>query len=112
FSEVRQMSTSSLKRFFRVTRFEDHLNLARIHALAAGAEPVDYAYTAKRRDELTDVDIWPRPVATGDDLVALGFRPGPRFKEILTRVEDEQLEGRLTTREEAIAFVRREFNVS
>jgi poly(A) polymerase len=112
FSEIRQMSTSSLKRFFRITRFEDHLNLARIHALAAGEEPVDHAYAVRRQGELTEADIWPQPLITGNDLVGMGFRPGPKFKEILTRVEDEQLEGRLTTREQAIDFVRRQFNVS
>ncbi|HME98740.1 MAG TPA: CCA tRNA nucleotidyltransferase, partial [Terriglobia bacterium] len=45
--------------------------------------------------------MWPRPLVTGNDLIAMGFEPGPRFKEMLTRIEDEQLEGRLTTSEHA-----------
>jgi len=106
FSEVRRMSTSKLKRFFRLDRFEDHLKLVRIHALAAGEEPVDHAYAARKRKEWSDEQIWPLPLVTGNDLIAMGFSPGPQFKEILTRVEDEQLEGRLTTREEVIQFVR------
>jgi poly(A) polymerase len=112
FSEVRQMSNSSLKRFFRTDRFRDHLKLARIHAMAGGQDPVDYAYASRKRSEWPDEVIWPAPLVTGNDLIAMGFAPGPQFKEILTRVEDEQLEGRLTTREEAIQFVRREFGSS
>jgi len=109
FSEVRQMSTSKLKRFFRLDRFEDHLKLARIHARAAGEEPVDHAYAARKRQEWSDEQIWPPPLVTGNDLIAMGFSPGPRFKQILTRVEDEQLEGTLRTREEAMQFVRSNF---
>jgi poly(A) polymerase len=109
FSEVRQMSISSLKRFFRLTRFEDHLKLARIHALASGEDPVDYGYASMKRNELTVKDIWPTPLVTGNDLIAMGFSPGPQFKEILTRVEDEQLEGRIATSQEALLFIKRHF---
>src|SRR5262245_6278737 len=109
FSEVRQMSTSAMKRFFRLDRFDDHLKLARIHALAAGEEPVDYAYASRKRSEWTDEEIWPMPLLSGNDLIAMGFSPGPQFREILTRLEDAQLEGVLTTRHEAIEFVRRHF---
>jgi len=109
FSEVRQMSISTLKRFFRLDRFEDHLKLARIHAVASSEEGMDYAYALSKWTEWSYEEIWPRPLITGDDLIAMGFQPGPQFKEILTRVEDEQLEGRLTTREESLEFVRRSF---
>jgi poly(A) polymerase len=109
FSQVRNMSTSDLKRFFRLNRFEDHLELARIHSVAQSEEPLDYVYALSKRTEWTNDVIWPEPLITGDDLIAMGFSPGPRFKEILLRVEDEQLEGRLTTREAAIEFVKRNF---
>jgi poly(A) polymerase len=112
FSEVRQMSISSLKRFFRLGRFEDHLDLARIHATAAGEDLADYTYARSKRDAWTDKDIWPEPFVTGNDLIAIGFAPGPRFKEILTRVEDEQLEGKLTSRDQALEFVKRHFGAS
>ncbi len=109
FSEVRQMTISTLKRFFRVDRFDDHLELARIHALASGEQLVDYTYALRKWKEWSHEEIWPRPLITGNDLIAMGFEPGPRFKEILTRVEDEQLEGRLTTGEHALEFVRLNF---
>ena len=109
FSEVRQMTISTLKRFFRVDRFDHHLELARIHALAGGEQLRDYTYALGKWKEWSHEEIWPRPLVTGNDLIAMGFEPGPQFKEILTRVEDEQLEGRLTTSEHALEFVRRNF---
>ncbi|MBI2122814.1 MAG: hypothetical protein HYT96_01475, partial [Armatimonadetes bacterium] len=46
---------------------------------------------------------------TGDDLIALGLQPGPKFKEIIEFVEDAQLEGRVSSRDEALALVRQTF---
>jgi tRNA nucleotidyltransferase/poly(A) polymerase len=109
FSQVRQMSISALKRFFRLHRFEDHLELARIHSVTADEDSADHAYVQRRRKKWTDQDIWPKPLVTGNDLIALGFAPGPGFKEILMKVEDEQLEGRLVNREVAMEFVKREW---
>jgi tRNA nucleotidyltransferase domain 2 putative len=51
----------------------------------------------------------PAPLITGDDLIAAGYQPGPQFKEILSAVEDGQLEGRLRDRDQAMAFVGSEF---
>jgi poly(A) polymerase len=110
FSAVQQMSSSSLKRFLRTDRFDDHLELARIHARAAGDKPENYEYALRKRKEWPDAEIWPQLLVTGDDLIAMGFSPGPRFKEILTRLEDEQLEGRLTTKEQALKYIETHFH--
>lgn len=48
----------------------------------------------------------PAPLVTGDDLKALGLAPGPRFKELLESVRDGQLEGTISTKEEAIAHLK------
>jgi poly(A) polymerase len=109
FSQVQQMSVSALKRFFRIDRFHDHLELIRIHLAAANEDLADYQYARMKRNEWGEAGIWPSPLITGDDLITMGFSPGPSFKEILTRVEDEQLEGRLNTREQAVNYVKREF---
>jgi poly(A) polymerase len=108
-SRVQQMPVSGLKRFFRLDRFQDHLELARIHRAAAKESFADYDFARRKRSEWGDADIWPRPLITGDDLIGMGWPPGPAFKEILTRVEDEQLEGRLNTHEEAMNFVKEKF---
>jgi len=105
-SRVRQMSVAEIKRFFRLNRFEDHVELARIHLMAAGKDLSDVNYVLGRLAAWTDKDIYPEPLITGDDLIAIGFPPGPVFKEILTIVEDAQLEGRLRNRSEALDFVK------
>jgi poly(A) polymerase len=46
---------------------------------------------------------------TGDDLLAAGYQPGPLFGEILSAVEDAQLEGELESREAAMEMVRERF---
>jgi tRNA nucleotidyltransferase/poly(A) polymerase len=109
FRKIRTMSLSQIKRFFRLFRFEDHLELAHIHATAAGEDLADYSYALRRYQGWTPQDIMPKPLISGEDLIALGFSPGPRFKEILTRVEDEQLEGRLTDHKQAVEFVTKNY---
>ena len=106
FSRVRQLSVAEIKRFFRLNRFEDHVELARIHLMADGKDLSDVNYVLGRLAAWTDKDIYPEPLITGDDLIAIGFPPGPVFKEILTIVEDAQLEGRLRNRSEALDFVK------
>jgi poly(A) polymerase len=105
FYKVRDMSLSAIKRFFRLFRFEDHLELARIHGAAAGEDLENYRYALRTYRGWTPEDIAPRPLISGEDLIVLGFPPGPRFKEILTRIEDEQLEGRLADHSQALQFV-------
>ncbi|CAA9419503.1 MAG: CCA tRNA nucleotidyltransferase [uncultured Phycisphaerae bacterium] len=56
---------------------------------------------------LAEGDYAPPPLITGDDLTASGLRPGPVFKRVLDAVYDAQLEGRLTSREEAMALAQR-----
>ena len=109
FSEVRQMSMAKLKRFFRLNRFEDHVELAHIHLTAQGDDLGDLQYVRQKGAEWSEQDIFPQPLVTGADLIEMGFVPGPVFKDILTRVEDEQLDGRLTDRAQALDFVRREY---
>jgi poly(A) polymerase len=109
FSKVRQMSVSALKRFFRLNRFEDHVDLARIHLMAAAEDLSNLNYVLQKRAEWGERDIFPEPVITGEDLISEGFLPGPLFKEILTHVEDEQLEGRLVDRRGALEFVHRHY---
>jgi poly(A) polymerase len=53
------------------------------------------------------IGIAPPPLITGDDLIAAGLVPGPAFKHILQTVYDDQLEGRLTTRNQAMQAAHR-----
>jgi poly(A) polymerase len=109
FADVTKMKDSTLKRFFRLPRFEEHLELHRMDCTASHGKLDLYDFTRRKLAETPPAEIRPTPLVTGNDLIEVGYEPGPRFKEILEALEDAQLEGRLRSREEALQFVAREF---
>jgi poly(A) polymerase len=109
FGAVERMKQSTLKKFLRLPAFEEHLELHRIDCLSSHGQVDAYEYTREQMRSLPPEAIRPTPLITGRDLIEAGYEPGPRFKEVLTAVEDAQLEGRLTSREAAMEYVRREF---
>ena len=111
FGHVSRMKESTLKRFLRMPAFEEHLALHRADCLASHRNLSTYAFIQLKRAEIPVEKMRPAPLVTGDDLIAAGHVPGPRFREILSAVEDAQLEGRLPSRDAALDFVRREFPV-
>jgi poly(A) polymerase len=112
FGDVERMKDSTFKRFIRMPRFDEHLELHRIDALSAHGDLSLYDFTREKIAAMPPEAIRPEALVTGDDLIAAGYEPGPQFKKILAAVEDAQLEGRLHNREEATTFVSREFPVS
>jgi poly(A) polymerase len=109
FGDVEKMKASTFKRFVRLPRFDEHLELHRLDCKASHRKLRMYDYTRQKIAELTPQAIRPVPLVSGDDLVAAGYSPGPQFKEILTVVEDAQLEGSLDSTEQALSFVRSKF---
>jgi poly(A) polymerase len=109
FARLRECSISDLKRFLRAPRFEDLMELARISATAARRDLDDWNFAGSMLRKWSPGDIAPAPLMSGDDLIVMGLPPGPLFREILMRVEDEQLEGRLQTSEQALNFVRENY---
>lgn len=106
FIHVMQMRPSTLKRFLRMDRFEAHLELHRLDCLASHGDLSHHAFCVERLAELGAEALRPPPLLGGDDLIALGLTPGPRFKAILSELEDLQLEGSVTTREQALDHVK------
>ena len=109
FKDVMQMRPAKLKRFLQMEGFEEHLELHRLDCLSSHRNLENWEFVRRKLAETPPEEIRPRPLVTGDDLIALGYQPGPRFKEILRAVEDAQLEGEVRTNEEAVALVRRQF---
>ena len=109
FADTGRMKESTLKRFMRLPRFDEHLELHRIDCLSSHGSLELYNLVRDRLEQTSEGEIRPQPLLTGEDLIGLGYRPGPQFREILSAVEDAQLEGALHTRDEALNFVRREF---
>lgn len=109
FGHVSRMKESTLKRFLRLPRFDEHLALHRADSLASHRNLATYEFLREKQREIPVEKMRPAPLVTGDDLIAQGHVPGPKFREILNAVEDAQLEGRLPSRDAALEFVRREF---
>jgi poly(A) polymerase len=109
FGHVSRMKESTLKKFLRLPGFDEHLALHRADCLASHRNLSAYEFLVQKRQEIPPEKMRPSPLVTGDDLIAAGHVPGPKFKEILSAVEDAQLEGRLISRSDALDFVRREF---
>ena len=109
FANAEQMKESTLKRFLRLPRFDEHLELHRIDCLSSHGSLRLYDFVSERRRQTPEEEIRPKPLLTGEDLIQMGYKPGPEFSEILSAVEDAQLEGSLRDPEMARAFVLREF---
>ena len=107
FKDVPQMRQSTLKRFLRLPRFEEHLELHRLDCLSSHRNLENYEFVQRFLAETPPAEVRPARLISGDDLIGLGLKPGPDFKEILRNIEDAQLDGRIRTRDEALAQARR-----
>jgi poly(A) polymerase len=106
-----EMRLSTLKRFLREEGIDELLELARIDALSSNGDLRYYKFCIDRLAQLASEEIRPAPLVRGDDLIAMGFTPGPIFSEILRQVEDQQLGGELGTREEALDWIKRNYSI-
>ncbi len=110
FKDVPRMKPSTLKRFVRLDRFAEHLELHRLDCLSSHGHLENYDFVRRFLAETPPEIVSPPRLLTGEDLKALGFIPGPKFKEILDAVEEAQLNARLNTREEAIRLVEKTYS--
>ena len=110
FKDVPKMREAKLKRFMARPTFDDELELHRVDCEGSHRMLDNYEFLLRKREEFANEPIIPPPLVRGDDLIALGLKPGPKFGEILEAVETQQLEGNLRTREEALEWVKREYS--
>lgn len=99
------MRESKRKRFVREDGFGELLALCRADCRASHGDESIVDWLEDYRANLTPEAIAPPPLLTGHDLMEMGYTPGRIFKEILTAVEDAQLEGQITNGDEARALV-------
>ncbi len=109
FMDAGRMKDSTLKRFFRLDRFEEHLELHRMDCMAASGNLDHWNFVRERREQMPEEAVRPRLLITGRELIAAGYKPGPAFHEMLRAAEDAQLEGAVQTAEEALRLIRDRF---
>jgi len=109
FAMADRMKKSTLKRFFRLEGFEEHLALHRMDCMAASGNLDHWEFVRERWQAMPEETLRPKPLLTGRELIAAGYKPGAGFKEMLRAVEDAQLEGMIGTEDEAMRLVRERF---
>jgi len=109
FIHVQEMRESTLKRFLRKPNFRDHLELHRLDSLASHGNLSSYHFCREKLEELSQEAMRPKPLINGHDLIRLGLEPGPIFSEIMSAVEDFQLEGKLSSKEETLDWVKKHY---
>src|SRR5947208_10265271 len=108
FKDTPKMRVAKLKRFMARPTFEDELELHRVDCQGSHRMLGNYEFLLRKREEFAKEPIIPPPLVRGDDLIALGLKPGPKFGEILEAIETRRLEGNLRSREEALDWLKRE----
>ncbi len=111
FMDAQRMKASTLKRFFRLERFEEHLALHRMDCLAGSGYLEHWEFVRERFSSMPEGVVRPKSLITGRELIAAGYEPGARFREMLRAAEDAQLEGTIATPEEALKLVRERFRL-
>ncbi|MGC2352993.1 MAG: CCA tRNA nucleotidyltransferase [Candidatus Udaeobacter sp.] len=109
FKDAPKMRVAKLKRFMARCTFDEELELHRVDCESSHRMLDNYEFLQRKREEFANEPIIPPPLVRGDDLIALGLKPGPKFGQILEAVETGHLEGTLRTREEALEWVKREY---
>jgi putative nucleotidyltransferase with HDIG domain len=109
FADSGHMKSSTLKRFFRLNHFEEHLALHRMDCKAGSGNLDHWNFVSERLRTMPPEIVRPKPLITGRELIAAGYTPGANFKKILHAVEEAQLEGTIHTEEEALVLVRANF---
>ncbi|HEY4258382.1 MAG TPA: CCA tRNA nucleotidyltransferase [Candidatus Udaeobacter sp.] len=109
FKDAPNMRVAKLKRFMARSTFEEELELHRVDCESSHRMLDNYEFLLRKREEFANEPIIPPPLVRGDELIALGLKPGPKFGEILEAVETRQLEGTLRTRDEALDWVKQEY---
>ena len=106
FKDVQKMRTAKLKRFMAREGFDEELELHRVDCVSSHGATDNHEFLKAKSEEFANEPLIPPPLVTGHDLMAIGWKPGPHFGEVLEAVQTAQLEGTLTTKEEAIAWVK------
>jgi len=109
FGDILQMKQSTLKRFLRLDRFEEHLALHHLDVTSAHGDLRLYDFAKQHYEQAEPDSMRPKLLLTGEELIAEGYKPGPTFKAMLELAEDAQLESTIQTKDQALALVREHF---
>jgi putative nucleotidyltransferase with HDIG domain len=105
FMDVTKMRVSRLRRFMARPNFNNELQLHRVDCLGCHGMLDNYEYLLEKQAEFANEPLIPERLVTGADLIALGWQAGPELGALLTEIQTQQLEGKLTDRAEALSWL-------
>jgi putative nucleotidyltransferase with HDIG domain len=106
FKDVKQMRPAKLRRFMARANFEIELELHRIDCAGSHGDLENHQFLVNKASEFAREPLIPPPLIRGDDLLALGLKPGPRIGQLLEAIQTAQLEGEVTSRDQALELLR------
>jgi poly(A) polymerase len=106
FKDVKQMRPAKLRRFMARPHFDIELELHRVDCAGSHGDLENHQFLVNKVAEFAREPLIPPPLVRGDDLIALGLKPGPRIGELLEAIQTAQLEGEITTRAQAFELLK------
>lgn len=106
FMDVTRMRKATLRRMVMAPTFATELELHRVDCLGSHGHLDNYEFLRGYAESLLHEPVKPEPLLRGGDVMATGVAPGPEVKRLLQEGYDLQLEGRLSTREAALAWLK------
>ncbi len=100
-------SRGRLRQFLAYPLLDDLCELFRADAMASTRDLTAYDFVVAAKKDLGEEPALPAPLLTGTDLLSTGLQEGPLIGRVLRRVQEEQLEGTIATKQEALALARR-----
>ncbi len=108
FDEVRSMKESQLKKLAASGTFEDALELFHAICLTGKGDLRNYRFIKNKMKTFQKINIKPKAILSGSDLIEYGLKPSAVFKDLLSRLYDLQLEGKVETRSEALKWLKKQ----
>ncbi len=109
YAHVTKMKTAKVKRLMAEPTFPLELELHRVDCISSHARLDNYVFLLDKVKEADNKVEIPQPLITGNDLLKMGFKPGPFLGSVLREIADMQLEGELLNSEEAKEYVKKNF---
>ena len=103
--DAQQMRTATLRKLFFRPVFEMELSLHRLDCLASSGQLENFDFLQAKFEAFQDQPELQKPLLNGNDLIALGQAPGSGFGVLLKKARELQLEGELTTRDQALVWL-------
>jgi len=111
FKDVQRMRVARLKRFMARPHFADELELHRVDCQSSHGMLDNYHFLRQQQEAFAREPLIPPPLVTGRDVLALGWKPGPKVGEILEALQTRQLEEGFADREEALAWLNEHYGL-